>query len=85
MSVLTPQCFGEGRLTSGGGRLAGVDVADDDDVDVNLFLTALLVSCLVGDKGEWQAQDATVGTIEGPERRKVGVKEGGQELTPCWR
>ena len=48
MSVLTPQCFGEGRLTSGGGRLSGVDVADDDDVDVNLFLTALLVSCLVG-------------------------------------
>jgi hypothetical protein len=27
------------RLTSGGG-LAGIDVADNDDVDVKLFLTA---------------------------------------------
>lgn len=26
-------------LTSGGGRLAGVDVADNDDVDMSLFLT----------------------------------------------
>ena len=24
---------------TGGGRLAGVDVADDDNVDVNLFLS----------------------------------------------
>jgi hypothetical protein len=30
-----------GRLTSGGGRLSGVDVADDDDVDMNLLLTAI--------------------------------------------
>lgn len=28
-----------GRLTSGGGRLAGVDVADNDDVDMGLLLT----------------------------------------------
>lgn len=27
-------------LTTGGGRLARVDVADDDDVDVSLLLTA---------------------------------------------
>ena len=34
-------------LTAGGGRLAGVDVSDDNDVDVSLFLTAERVSgCL---------------------------------------
>jgi hypothetical protein len=33
-----------GRLTSGGRRLARVDVADDDDVDMNLFFTAEAVS-----------------------------------------
>lgn len=27
-------------LTTGGGRLARVDVADDDDVDMSLLLTA---------------------------------------------
>jgi hypothetical protein len=27
------------RLTSGGGRLSGVDVADDDDIDMSLLLT----------------------------------------------
>jgi hypothetical protein len=27
-------------LTAGGGRLAGVDVADDHDVDMSLLLTA---------------------------------------------
>ena len=32
-----------GRLTTGGGRLAGVDVADDHDVDVKLLLTADVV------------------------------------------
>jgi hypothetical protein len=36
----------KGRLTSGGGRLAGVDVADNDDVDVRLLLTAMGVSRL---------------------------------------
>ena len=29
----------EDALTSGGGRLAGVDVADNDDVDMELLLT----------------------------------------------
>jgi hypothetical protein len=32
-----------GMLTTGGGRLAGVDVADDHDVDVKLLLTADVV------------------------------------------
>jgi hypothetical protein len=32
---------GEGRgLLTGGGRLAGIDVADNDHVDVHLFLAA---------------------------------------------
>ena len=30
-------------LTTGSGRLAGVDVADDHDVDVRLLLTTALV------------------------------------------
>jgi len=38
--LVTPRSRGsEGRLTSGGCRLAGVDMADDDDVDMSLFLT----------------------------------------------
>ena len=32
-----------GILTTGSGRLAGVDVADDHDVDVRLLLTTALV------------------------------------------
>ena len=32
-----------GVLTTGSGRLAGVDVADDKDVDVRLLLTTALV------------------------------------------
>lgn len=33
-------------LTTGGSRLAGVDVADDDDVDVSLLLTTgMLARC----------------------------------------
>ena len=32
-------------LTTGGGRLAGVDVADNDDVDVRLLLTVSLSDC----------------------------------------
>ena len=45
-------------LTSSGGRLAGVDVADDDDVDMSLLLTVQLfvsttevaaVACKEGD------------------------------------
>jgi hypothetical protein len=38
---------GRGRLTSGGGRLAGIDVADNDDVDMNLLFT--VVRLLVDD------------------------------------
>ena len=34
-------------LTTGGGRLAGVDVADDHDVDVHLLLTMTFVSMLL--------------------------------------
>ena len=34
---------GEETLTTGGGRLAGVDVADDDQVDVNLLLLTRMV------------------------------------------
>jgi hypothetical protein len=41
--VLICQALGVGRLTTGGGRLAGVDVADDHDVDVKLLLTADVV------------------------------------------
>jgi hypothetical protein len=33
-------------LTTGSSRLAGVDVADNDDVDVSLLLTAVIVSLL---------------------------------------
>ena len=33
-------------LTSGGGRLAGVDVADNDDVDMSLLLTVMIWSML---------------------------------------
>jgi hypothetical protein len=36
---LEAQIEGRGRLTGGGG-LARIDVADDDHVDVHLFLTA---------------------------------------------
>ena len=39
-----------GILTTGSGGLAGVDVADDHDVDVRLLLTTTLVrlcSCMV--------------------------------------
>ena len=43
---------GGGRLTAGGGRLAGVDVADNDDVDVKLVLTASGVSCGSQSDGE---------------------------------
>lgn len=35
--------LGVGVLTAGGGRLAGVDVADNDDVDVRLLLTVFVV------------------------------------------
>jgi hypothetical protein len=31
---------GDGSLLTGGGRLAGIDVADNDHVDMHLFLTA---------------------------------------------
>lgn len=32
------------NLTAGGGRFAGVDVADDDHVDVHLLFTVLVIS-----------------------------------------
>jgi hypothetical protein len=46
VSCVTPQTFGGGRLTAGGGGLSGVDVADNDHVDVHLLLTADIVSGL---------------------------------------
>ena len=39
--MLYPAFVRRGMLTTGGGRLAGVDVADNDDVDVSLLLTAM--------------------------------------------
>ena len=36
-------------LTTGGGRLAGVDVADNDHVNVHLLLTAMHVSMRLRD------------------------------------
>lgn len=33
-------------LTTGGGGLSGIDVADNDDVDMSLFLTAQMVSMM---------------------------------------
>ena len=53
------------RILTGGCRLAGVDMADDDDVDVNLLLTVtmIVISKVVdrrrGDEG------AEVGGVEG--------------------
>jgi len=29
------------RQCTGGGRFAGIDVADNDDIDVNLFFTVM--------------------------------------------
>jgi hypothetical protein len=43
---VTTRSFGEGRLTAGGGGLSGVDVADNDHVNVHLLLTADIVSGL---------------------------------------
>ncbi len=40
-----------GKLTSCGGRLAGVDVADNDDVDMSLLLTARRQSMLLSSEG----------------------------------
>ena len=39
--LLYPAFVRRGMLTTGGCRLAGVDVADNDDVDVSLLLTAM--------------------------------------------
>jgi hypothetical protein len=41
-----PAIVRRGRLTAGGGGLSGVDVADNDHVDVHLLLTADMVSKL---------------------------------------
>jgi hypothetical protein len=45
--LLCHSCVRVGLLTTGGGRLAGVDVADNDDVDVSLLLTASVVSMML--------------------------------------
>jgi hypothetical protein len=47
--------FERAGLTAGGGRLSGVNVADDDHVDVHLLFTAYIVSGLlmvVGQAGD---------------------------------
>ena len=47
-------------LTTGGGRLAGVDVADNDHVNVHLLLTAIHISNRVRDADVGQAVPASV-------------------------
>lgn len=46
MSWLKPRFARRGRLTAGGGRLSGVNVADNDHVDVHLLFTVDVVSKL---------------------------------------
>ena len=48
-------------LTTGGGRLAGVDVADNDHVNVHLLLTAMHVSNCMCDADVGQEVPASVG------------------------
>ena len=43
----------EGMLTAGRGRLAGVDVTNDDDVDMSLLLTARRSA---SDLSRWRAR-----------------------------
>ena len=60
-------------LTTGGGRLAGVDVADNDHVNVHLLLTAAIVS-EVCQGWLWQPRALPVGKCRGStgSRRKAG-------------
>ena len=73
VSCLTPQSFGEGGLTAGGGGLSGIDVADNDHVDVHLLLTAAIVS-EVCQGWLWQPRALPVGKCRGStgSRRKAG-------------
>jgi hypothetical protein len=57
---LYPAFVRKGMLTAGGGRLAGVDVADNDHVNVHLLLTAMHVSKRVCDADVEQAEPASV-------------------------
>jgi hypothetical protein len=57
---LYPAFVRKGMLTAGGGRLAGVDVADNDHVNVHLLLTAMHVSKGVCDADVGQAKPASV-------------------------
>jgi len=54
----SPLAIGGGRLTAGGRGLAGVDVADDDHVDVHLLFTAAAISMLCRCGGMRRALDA---------------------------
>jgi len=67
---VTPQSFGEGGLTAGGGRLSGVNVADNDHVDVHLLLTMDIVSDAVLGVGvaTWSWSDAPYGEPRSPRR-----------------
>jgi hypothetical protein len=67
VSVCDPAVVRKGKLTAGGGRLSGVDVADDDDVDVSLLLTAVVVSsCSGGGGGGEAAQNVRAGGVNLP-------------------
>jgi hypothetical protein len=47
VSMYAPLSIEKRMLTAGGGRLAGVDVADDDDVDMNLLFTVGVISVML--------------------------------------
>jgi hypothetical protein len=46
VSLCDAEVAWRGRLTAGGSGLAGVDVADNDHVDVHLLFTVAIVSGL---------------------------------------
>jgi hypothetical protein len=64
-----------GLLTTGGSRLAGVDVADDDNVDVSLLLTTDLVSMVMVMMQASASSPWTASQVPG----------GWVVLTPWWR
>lgn len=71
MSVLLLICAGKGPSLTGSGGLAGVDVSDDDDVDMSLFLTI-------------EIEDMSEMLIDIAERRNL-TRRRWNLLTPWWR